>query len=75
MPTLAFNSLISQLDDADLALFIKEIARQNSLSMLVTLITSEDFKTSQHVLLSALDFYNTIGGSDCWKTIYNRLNP
>ena len=75
MPTLAFNSLISQLDDNELALFIKEIARQNSLSMLVTLISSEDFTTAQHVLLSAIDYNNTIGGSDYWKKIFNRLNP
>ena len=75
MPTLAFNSLINQLDDADLALYIKEIGRQNSLSMLVTLISNEDLKTAQHVLLSSVDFNDAIGGSDYWKKIFNRLQP
>lgn len=75
MPTLAFNSLINQLDDNELALFIKEIARQNSLSMLVNLITSEDFTTAQHILIFSLDFQNTIGGSEYWKKIFNRLKP
>ena len=75
MPTLAFNSLISQLDDTELALFIKEIGRQNSLSMLVTLISSEELTTASHVLISAIQFDNTIAGSDYWKKIFNRLNP
>ena len=76
MPTLAFNSLISQLDDEELSCFLIELGRQNSKPMILKILTDEDLKTAQHVLLSAIDFSISIQfGSRYWKTIFNRLHP
>jgi hypothetical protein len=76
MPTLAFNSLISQLDDYELSCFLRELGVQNSQSMILKILTDEDLKTAQHILLSAIDFNISVEfGSRYWKTIFNRLNP
>jgi hypothetical protein len=75
MPTLAFNSLISQLDDSELANFYYEMARQNSIDYIKKLLTDESLTTTHIVLLSAVDFGASTQGSVYWKLIFNRLNP
>jgi hypothetical protein len=75
MPTFAFNSLISQLDDFELSCFFVELGRQNSQPVILKLLTDEDLKTAQHVLLSSINFSGSVFGSDYWKKIFNRLQP
>jgi hypothetical protein len=75
MPTLAFNSLISQLDDSELANFYYEMARQNSIDYIKKILSDQGINTTHAVLLSAVDFGDTTQGSVYWKKIYNRLLP
>jgi len=75
MPTLAFNSLISQLDDSELANFYYEMARQNSIDYIKKILSNQLIDTTHNVLLSAVDFGASTQGSVYWKTIFNRLQP
>ena len=75
MPTLAFNSLISQMDDSELANFYYEMARQNSIDYIKKILSDQNINTTHVVLLSAVDFGGSTQGSVYWKTIYNRLIP
>lgn len=75
MPTLAFNQLTSQLNDSELANFYYEMARQNSISYILKILTDESLTTTHIVLLSAVDFGSSTQGSIYWKLIFNRLNP
>lgn len=75
MPTLAFNQFTSQLSDSELANFYYELARQNSISYILKILTDESLTSSHIVLLSAVDFGASTQGSIYWKLIFNRLNP
>jgi hypothetical protein len=75
MPTLAFNSLISQLDDSELANFYYEMARQNSIDYIKKILSDQNINTTHIVLLSAVDFGASTQGSVYWKTIFDRLQP
>ena len=75
MPTLAFNSLISQLDDSELANFYYEMARQNSIDYIKKILSDQGINTTHIVLLSAVDFEASTQGSVYWKLIFNRLMP
>jgi hypothetical protein len=75
MPTLAFNSLISQLDDSELANFYYELARQNSINHIKIILSDQGINTTHIVLLSAVDFGASTQGSVYWKLIFNRLIP
>ena len=75
MPTEAFNSLISQLDDFELANFYYELARQNSIVYIKKILSDKSINTTHIVLLSSVDFEVSIMGSEYWKLIFNRLNP
>ena len=75
MPTLAFNSLISQLDDSELANFYYEMARQNSIYYIKKILSDQGINTTHIVLLSAVDFGASTQGSVYWKLIFNRLIP
>ena len=75
MPTLAFNSLISQLDDSELANFYYEMARQNSIDYIKKILSDQGINTTHIVLLSAVDFGASTQGSVYWNLIFNRLMP
>ena len=75
MPTEAFNSLISQLDDSELANFYYELSRQNSIAYIKKILSDKSINTTHIVLLSSVDFGASTQGSTYWKLILNRLNP
>ena len=75
MPTVAFNSLISQLDDIELANFYYEMGRQNSIDYIKKILSDQGINTTHIVLLSAVDFGASTQGSVYWKLIFNRLIP
>lgn len=75
MPTLAFNSITSQLSDTELANFYYEMARQNSINYILKLLTDESLLSAHIVLVSAIDFSSSTQGSEYWIKIFNRLNP
>jgi hypothetical protein len=75
MPTLAFNSLINQLDDSELANFYYEMARQNSIDYIKKILSDQGINTTHIILLSAVDFGASTQGSVYWKLIFNRLMP
>jgi len=75
MPTLAFFSLTSQLDDSELANFYYEMARQNSIDYIKKILSDQGINTTHIVLLSAVDFGASTQGSVYWKLIFNRLIP
>jgi hypothetical protein len=75
MPTLAFNNLISQLDDSELANFYYEMSRQNSIDYIKKILSDQGINTTHIVLLSAVDFGASTQGSVYWKLIFNRLKP
>lgn len=75
MPTLAFNSLIIQLEDDELANFYYEMSRQNSIDYIKKILSDQGINTTHIVLLSAVDFAASTQGSTYWKLIFNRLLP
>lgn len=75
MPSIAFNTLIKQLDDNELSYFFYELARQNSIQYIKKIISDENINGPHAVLLSAVDFGASKQGSVYWKLIFNRLNP
>ena len=75
MPTLAFNSLIIQLEDDELANFYYEMSRQNSIDYIKKILSDQGINTTHIVLLSAVDFGASTQGSLYWKLIFNRLMP
>ena len=75
MPTLAFNSLINQLDDSELANFYYEMARQNSIDYIKKILSDHGINTTHKVLLSAVDFGASTQGSVYWTLIFIRLIP
>lgn len=75
MPSIAFNTLIKQLDDNELSYFFYELARQNSIQYIKKIISDENINGPHAVLLSAVDFGASKQRSVYWKLIFNRLNP
>jgi hypothetical protein len=75
MPTLTFNSLISQLDDSELANFYYEMGRQNSINYIKKILSDQNMNTTHIVLLCAVDFGASTQGSVYWRTIFDRLQP
>lgn len=74
--TQAFESLINQLNDEELACYFKELARANDIIHIRKIISNIDPTiTAHHVLLSSFEFKDTYQGSAFWKDIFNRLKP
>ena len=75
MPTRAFNYLIVQLDDSELANFYYEMGRQNSIDYIKRILSDEGLNTTHIILLSTIDFGASTQGSVYWNLIFNRLIP
>jgi hypothetical protein len=75
MPTRAFNYLIVQLDDSELANFYYEIGRQNSIDYIEKTLLDEGLNTTHTILLCLIDFGSSTQGPVYWNLIFSRLIP